>query len=158
MKQIDADLKEAETKAGGLTAWALSFLDDWRKVQSQRIGQQCVAEFVPSALPLAGAEDRMAMTEAVGRAAFALAAYPRGPWPLPGEGSRSYRPPTWPKSPGIFSTTTRNCTTAGKARAIVLYSVGVNGKDDGGRGYYDRNPEEPADQCDDIVVRVPIDK
>lgn len=34
----------------------------------------------------------------------------------------------------------------------VLYSVGVNGKDDGGRGWHDRQGEEP---WDDIVVRTP---
>ena len=41
-------------------------------------------------------------------------------------------------------------------QGYVLYSVGVNKKDDGGRGYDEYNPA--GKQCDDIVVRVPKDK
>jgi len=35
----------------------------------------------------------------------------------------------------------------------LLYSVGVNGKDDGARGYDDRKEDE---DWDDLVVRVPV--
>ena len=37
-------------------------------------------------------------------------------------------------------------------KGYLLYSVGVNGRDDGGRGYDDRKDGE---DCDDIAVRVP---
>jgi len=33
----------------------------------------------------------------------------------------------------------------------LLYSVGANGKDDGGKGYEDQTVDEP---CDDLVVRM----
>jgi len=35
----------------------------------------------------------------------------------------------------------------------LLYSVGINGKDDGGKGYDDR--KNGAEDWDDLVVRVP---
>jgi hypothetical protein len=41
------------------------------------------------------------------------------------------------------------------SRTYLLYSVGVNGKDDGGKGYDDRKSGET---WDDLVVRVPADK
>jgi len=38
----------------------------------------------------------------------------------------------------------------------LLYSVGVNGKDDGGRGREDRKEDEnDTEDWDDLVVRVP---
>jgi surface antigen len=37
----------------------------------------------------------------------------------------------------------------------LLYSVGVNGKDDGGKGYEDRNADGP-EEWDDLIVRMPV--
>jgi len=38
-----------------------------------------------------------------------------------------------------------------KGDRYLLYSVGANGKDDGGKGYEDQTVDEP---CDDLVVRM----
>ena len=42
----------------------------------------------------------------------------------------------------------------------VLYSVGRNGKDDGGRASWDNDQEHPGDNegRDDIAIRVPAKK
>jgi hypothetical protein len=42
-------------------------------------------------------------------------------------------------------------------KGYVLYSVGVNGKDDGGLSYEDQ-PEEPSTDCDydDLIVQIPL--
>ena len=50
------------------------------------------------------------------------------------------------------------CTTPRRARAILLYSVGENGKDDGGRTYGEHDPKNPEHECDDIAVRMPRGK
>jgi hypothetical protein len=44
-----------------------------------------------------------------------------------------------------------------EAEGYLLYSVGVNGKDDGGKGVEDCKEDEPED-WDDLVVRMPAVK
>jgi hypothetical protein len=43
-----------------------------------------------------------------------------------------------------------------EGKGYVLYSVGTNGRDDGGRSVLDRNLVDNAGDWDDIVVRMPI--
>lgn len=44
-----------------------------------------------------------------------------------------------------------------KGKGYLLYSVGINGVDDGGRGY-DQTEDEDWDDWDDLTVRTPAEK
>ena len=72
--------------------------------------------------------------------------------------SRIYRPSISAKISKDFFNHDADLRDSRQGEGYLLYSVGENGKDDGGRGDADRDPKDPKDQCDDIVVRVPRGK
>jgi hypothetical protein len=96
---------------------------------------------------VADAADRVAQTHDNVLAAFALAAYHRDNGKYPGK-LDALAPKYLPKAPAdLFSGGALVYTPT--ADGYLLYSVGINEKDDGGR-----TAEEQAG-CDDLVVRMP---
>ena len=109
-----------------------------------------MALLLPAVTAAADAEDRDAMQFEVTNLAFSLAAYraDHGGYPAKLADLTPKYVPSIPKD--LFSG--RDLHYQQQANGYVLYSVGVNGKDDGGKGYNDRKEGEG---WDDLVVRVP---
>ncbi len=115
------------------------------------LGDVMITLLVPAVRKVQGANDRSEQVQRNLHLAFALAAYQRdeGRYPLKLE---ALAPKYLPAIPGdLFSGKTLVYRPADNG--YLLYSVGVNGKDDGGRSSY-------ADDLpgDDLVVRMPIQK
>jgi hypothetical protein len=148
--QIEADLKErkANVLEGKEIAEALAEGKDKGKAISKAIGDIMICLMTPAVHKVTYAADRIKQTHANLQLAFALAWYhcDHGHYP---KSLDALAPKYLVKVPqDMFS---------GKAlvyrptdKGYLLYSVGVNGKDDGGRGYDD----EPAG--DDLVIRMPL--
>jgi hypothetical protein len=96
-------------------------------------------------------QDRSAMTTELNDLAFSLAAYraDRGSYPAKLADLMSKYAAKIPKD--IFNHDADLHYTR-QGDGYVLYSVGSNGKDDGGKDYEDRRDVADAD---DLVVRVP---
>ncbi len=105
---------------------------------------------VPGLSSAADAEDRGAMQFDLDRLAFALAAYhaDHGTYPAQLADLAPKYAADVPKD--IFSAAELHYRPEGGG--YLLYSVGANGKDDGGKGVADRKAGE---DWDDLAVRVP---
>jgi hypothetical protein len=149
-QKIDADLRKLAKSTSDLKSLALSMLGCPREALSQRLCQVFVALLLPAVSSVADAEDRATMQFDLIKLAFALAAYraDHGEYPARLADLATKYVAAVPKD--IFNG--EELRYKRKAEGYLLYSVGVNGKDDGGKGYDDRKPEET---WDDLVVRVP---
>lgn len=118
--------------------------------RGQLLGDILVAGLVPVFRELQNAADRMQQGRNNLCVAFALAAHQRDHGRYPPDLS-SLAPKYLVKLPfDIFSN--RPLLYRPRADGYLLYSVGVNGRDDGGRAFY----EDPT--CDDLAVRMPLPK
>jgi hypothetical protein len=116
----------------------------------QVIGEILVGLMTPAFRKVQLAGDRTEQTQTNLHLAFALAAYQRDHGRYPRE--LGELAPKYVKSvaPDLFSGKPLIFKPSGNG--YLLYSVGVNGQDDGGRGYDDSPPG------DDLVVRMPLPK
>ena len=107
-----------------------------REAVSERIGQVFVALLLPAVSAAADAEDRGAMQFELIRLAFALAAYraDHGSYPAKLADLAPKYVAEVPKD--IFNAAELHYRREGEG--YLLYSVGVNGKDDGAKSYEDR--------------------
>jgi hypothetical protein len=127
-----------------------STLADPRRTASKRLGQILLHQIVPSISAAADAEDRAAMRFDLTKLAFALAAFRADHGAYPAKLADLV--------PKYVAQLPKDIVTAADlhyrktADGYVLYSVGQNGKDDGGKGYDDRKRNE---DWDDLVIRVP---
>jgi hypothetical protein len=124
-----------------------------RKSVTQRIGLRLASVLIPGPA-VADAEDRGAMQFELTRLAFALAAYraDHGSYPAKLADLAPKYVAEVPKD--IFSAADLHYKQ--ERGGYLLYSVGPNGKDDGGKGRDDRRePEDFNQDWDDIAVRVP---
>ena len=121
-----------------------------RKANSEQIGQILVSQLLPATTACVIAEDRGAMTFDLTKLAFALAAYraDRGAYPAKLADLTPKYVGEVPKD--IFSDSELHYRPQGGG--YLLYSVGPNGKDDGGKGTGDR---QKGEDWDDIAVRMP---
>ena len=127
----------------------LSLLGGVRYAVSERIGQFFVSLLLPDASSCALAVDRSAMRFDLTRLAFALAAYhaDRGAYPEKLADLVPQYVADVPKD--IFSDSDLHYRSEGGG--YLLYSVGPNGKDDGGKG---RDDCKAGEDWDDIAVRI----
>ena len=125
-------------------------LGGMRYAVSERIGQMSCVPASAGGLGGSNAEDRGTMQFDLTRLAFALAAYraDRGTYPAKLADLVPKYVAEVPKD--IFSASELHYRQEGGG--YLLYSVGLNGKDDGGKGMDDRKEGE---DWDDIAVRVP---
>jgi hypothetical protein len=155
LDRIDADLKALKKGIAG-PGVAERLLDEKQTAQTlgKAIGDVLITLLIPAAGRVQLGADRAGQIQENLFVAFALEAYrrERGGYPktldalapqylkqIPGDvfsGKALIYRPAFPKA-------------AGPAQGYLLYSVGINGKDEGGRGYDDQPPG------DDLSVRMP---
>ncbi len=146
---IDEDLKKLKAQRPAVVNAALWVLGGptWR---GKQIGNILVCMLVPAVGKVRAAEDRTQQTHDNLMVALALEAYRRENGTYP-EKLAALAPKFIPAVPGdVFSGEGLIYRREGKG--YLLYSIGPDGKNDGGRG---RDDDPPGD---DIVVRMPPPK
>lgn len=148
--KINADIRRQAALAKDWQSLGLSMLGGMRYAISERVGQIFVSLLLPAITSASNAEDRATMQSDLNRLAFALAAYhaDHGTYPARLADVSPRYVAEVPKD--IFSCGELHYQLEGGG--YLLYSVGVNGKDDGGKGMDDRKAGE---DWDDLAVRVP---
>ena len=151
MDRIDKDLRKLQNTAKDWMSLGLSMLANPRKVISERFGETFVVLFLPALSACTNAEDRSAMQFELTKLAFTLAAYraDHGSYPAKLDDLKPKYISEVPKD--IFNDAALHYQREGDG--YVLYSVGINRKDDGGKGYEDL--KEFNEGWDDLVVRMP---
>jgi acetyl esterase/lipase len=150
LHKLDDDIHKLAAAAKDWKSLGLSILDGPRNAISERMGNLFVALLLPAVSTAVQAEDRGAMQFELTRLAFAMAAYhaDHGAYPAKLADLAPKYVAEVPKD--IFNASELHYRQEGGG--YLLYSVGVNGEDDGGKGYDDRKQGE---DWDDLVVRVP---
>ena len=144
--------KEMKAMQADASDWKLSvLLGSSRQVVSKKIGTVLLGMLVPGISAARNTEDRGAMQLEVNKLGFALAAYRAEHRTYP-ERLAELAPQYLAKVPVDIFANDGPLHYKRQAAGYLLYSVGINGKDDGGRGYNDRKEGE---DCDDISLRVP---
>lgn len=152
LDQLDGELRALRPNATGYGRFK-QFVNegmDPAKAKGRAAGEVLISLLLPAARKVDDAADRAAQTFENTRVAFALAWYQRenGRYPDRLDALALEYLPAAPKD--RFSG--GDPVYRPNASGYLLYSVGVNGKDDGGRGYDSQPPG------DDLVVRVPAAK
>jgi hypothetical protein len=150
--KIDADLHNLTSAMNHVKSFVATMWGNTREAVSERIGHIFLLLLLPSVSAGADAEDRGTMQFDLVKLAFALATYraDHGSFPAKLADLAPKYVAEVPKD--IFNGEEPRYKR--EAEGYLLYSVGVNGKDDGGKGYDDRKPGET---WDDLVVRVPAE-
>ncbi|HEX4611062.1 MAG TPA: hypothetical protein VH092_22925, partial [Urbifossiella sp.] len=141
---VDADIRAAKARAdgGGLAAARTP------KDKGQAIGDVLIGLMMPAAGKVLDAADRTRQAQDNVQTAFALAQYQRATGRFPPT-LDALAPDYLPHAPLDLFTGRPLVYRPGPA-GYLLYSVGINGTDDGGRGY-DSTP-----QGDDLYVQMPV--
>jgi hypothetical protein len=151
-EQFDRDLKELAKAARDPASVAPSALANPCQVISERVGQVMTSLLMPALLAVGQAEARENMRFEVTRLAFALAEYRAR--------QGSYPAKLADLVPKYVARVPRDIFTDGdlhyrlQGDGYLLYSVGPNGKDDGGRNRDDNPADGSLSDCDDIAVHV----
>jgi membrane protease YdiL (CAAX protease family) len=150
LRKLDEDFRKLKATAENKASLEKSMLGDARKALSERLGQVILIMFSPSMVLQGSVADRSAMTFELTKLAFAIAAYraDHGSYPVTLADLAPNYVRQVPKD--LFNDADLHYRREGDG--YLLYSVGVNGKDDGGRGYEDRKAGE---DWDDLLVRMP---
>ncbi len=151
-KEIDADLKKQIEAAKSWKSWAVSLLLDPRPRISEKFSLEMVRSLLPSNGAAINAEDRGNTAFDLTKLAFALAEYRarHGSYPAKLADLVPKYVAVVPKD--IFSGGALHYKP--QADGYLLYSVGPNGIDDGGRNQYDDPNDNKLQGCDDIAVRI----
>jgi hypothetical protein len=135
--------------------------DDPRKLRSGLIGAACLALYAPSMESPVVCRDRDSMRFEVTKLAFAVAAYraDRGSYPAT---LAELLPQYLAEVPKDVFNNDSDLHYTRQGDGYLLYSVGQNGRDDGGKGFDDRKKGESWEEMqrrgedwDDLAVRVP---
>ncbi len=157
LRKLDEDFRVLKATAEDTASLERAILGDRRKALSERFGQLTLAVISP----LAGVklvleiEDRATMTFELDKVACALAAYGADHGSHPAK-LAELEPKLLRQLPkDIFNDSDLHYRREGKG--YLLYSVGSNGRDDGGRGieYGQRSAESLEKGWDDLVVHMP---
>ena len=133
MRRLDDDFRVLKATAGDTALLERSLLGDRRKALSERLGQVTLVVFSPLGGAQGVLEDRATMTFELDKLAFALAAYCADHGSYPAK-LADLEPKFVRKVPkDIFNDSDSHFRREGKG--YLLYSVGSNGRDDGGRGF-----------------------
>jgi hypothetical protein len=145
MSELDKELKEIKAKLTEAGAPPDEAALTRAESKSKFVGEVLIAELLPSAQKVQQAWERTQQNHDNLLVALALAAYQRdhGSYPpdlglLTPKYLDKIPADLFSGQPLIYKTT---------VKGYLLYSVGVNGKDDGGKGY--------DDGADDLVVKMP---
>jgi hypothetical protein len=150
LADCDAEIKKlaASSRDPKTFAWAIL---GGQKAASEQVGRILVCLLLPAVSAALDAEDRMAMQQAENDLAFALAQYraDRGSYPAK---LADLTPKYVAKLPQDIFNNDADLKYRVENGGYLLYSVGPNGKDDGGRGRDDCKNNEG---WDDLTVRMP---
>ena len=156
---VDDERKKARGEVEDLTAAGISLLTGTspRALVSKRLGQVFVALLMPALSVGATAEDRGEMQFELTRVALALAAYRVDQGKHPEKLSEL--------SPRYLAQVPKDRFTDAELHyqrqngGYLLYSVGRNGTDDGGRTLSDiPDDSQERPDWDDLVIRTPVEK
>jgi hypothetical protein len=156
MKTIQEDIRKLQASANDLVSLGLMILIEPRKAISERFGTGFVMLLLPATTAGVTAEDRCSMQFELTKLAFVLAAYraDHDAYPIKLTNLVPKYVANLPKD--IFFNDSE-LHYRQESNGYVLYSVGMNGKDDGGNGLEDVK-ERSNENWDDLVVRMPIAK
>jgi hypothetical protein len=149
-RAFDHELREMAANAQDWAAFIFPYLANPKKAVSQRVGAIFVALMLPAVDAASVAEDRGEMQFEITKLGYALAAYraERGAYPA----KLSEMVPKYmtavPRD--VFNNDELHYRVEGDG--YLLYSVGMNGQDDGSRGY---NDDKTGAGWDDLSLRVP---
>ncbi len=149
---FNKDVKSLAVSIKDYKSFGVAFLFNPQKAASEATGNLLTALLVPAYTACAGAEDRWAMNLDLTKLAFSLAAYrvDHGSYPE----KLSELAPKYAKAVPKDVFNDADLHYRRHDGGYLLYSVGLNGKDDGGRDIDDRK-EGDTEFYDDLVVRVP---
>lgn len=154
IEAIERDLENLRTKAKDRTSLVLGLLSSPREKVSEQIGGALISLLVPTFRSAYVVDDRSAMVRQLTVCSFALAAYraDQGKYPeqlsdlVPRYLTAVPTDAFAPQKPVIYRRT---------EEGVIFYSVGPNGKDDGGRSQECPAAEgEGQPKGDDLVVRM----
>jgi hypothetical protein len=147
---FDAELKKlAESSRNPQTlGWALL---GGQKAVSTQMGQMLVSLLLPVVSAVSGAEDRAAMQRAETDLAFALAQYRADHGAYPAK-LADLAPKYVAKVPRDIFNNDADLKYHAENGSYLLYSFGLNGKDDGGKTNGEFSKSGPGD---DVTVRMP---
>jgi hypothetical protein len=151
IKELEVALHEICKVARDPKSIGWSLLASPRKDISERLGNFIVGMLLPIPWTARDAEDRARMQNKLTDVAFALAAYRADRDSYPPK-LAALVPKYMPKLPKDLFNNDADLHYLPTGDGYLLYSVGINGKDDGGRGEDDRKHDEG---WDDLIVRVP---
>jgi hypothetical protein len=147
--EFETDIRALKAKATDFAGVAKMFREKnySGEAKGEAVGDILIVLMLPAANKVIDASDRVQQTFETVAVAFALAWYQRvnGRYP----DSLARLAPKYLTAVPLDLFTSKDLIYRPSANGYLLYSVGVNGRDDGGRGYDD----QPAG--DDLVVRVP---
>ncbi|HTU89104.1 MAG TPA: hypothetical protein VMF69_03310 [Gemmataceae bacterium] len=150
LKQLDADLRELKKKIEEAMPGPLMLLlaRDSDKIRGETIGNILIGLMLPAFNKVQNAADRCEQNQNNLYVAFALAAYHRHHGRYP-KNLDALTPKYIDKIPkDLFSD--KPLIYRPSDNGYLLYSVGVNGRDEQGRSYNDRP------QGDDLTIRMPL--
>jgi hypothetical protein len=146
--KIDADLKKRKSEMSGVS-YQLKKIFANKRVQGEMMGDILVTLMTPAVLKVQGAHDRTEQKERNLHVAFALAAYRHDHKKYPAR-LDDLAPKYLPTVPGDLFSGKALIYRPAANDGYLFYSVGGNGRDDGGRS----NDDIPAG--DDLPVRMPV--
>jgi hypothetical protein len=150
LRKIDENLRRLKKTAANAESLDELLLDNPEQAFSERLGQVLLTFFMHDPQHYLQVENRATMRFELHRLGFALAAYRADRLAFP-EKLIDLVPDYLAKVPDdIFTGSALHYRREG--RGYLLYSVGINGKSDGARGYEDRKNLE---DWDDLIIRVP---
>ena len=154
LDRVRRDSYRAKAKAVFPEYLELSDICDPQEAVSQRVGEIIVSSFLPVIFKVSESEDRADMILDLDRLALALAAFraEHGSYPA----NLAVLVPQYINRVPQDLFSGRDLHYHREGPGFLLYSVGVNGKDDGGKSVEDRTSWE--EHWDDLVVRVPAKK
>ena len=150
IRKIADETKKATEEARDVGSFALAVSRNPRRAVSERLGRILLAEASASLYTANFIEDSAAIQIELVKLAFAVAVYRADHDAYPATLADLVPKYVAEVPKDIYSGADVHYHAADGG--YLLYSVGVNGKDDGGRTYTDRR--EAGDDFDDIVVRV----
>jgi len=149
---IDDDLHRLAERARNLRSLPLAVLGNPRTAISRQIGMILVTMLLPAVDAATDAEDRATMRSEVTRLGFALAAYRTDHESYPARLSDLVPKYVAEVPHDVFNAEPLHYEP--RRNGYVLYSVGINGEDDKGRSYDDRDENGEYHDWDDITIRV----
>lgn len=154
--EIDRELREHPVRSKDPKRLALAFLQNPRQAPSKMFGEMFAALMLPPMKHVCAAEQRGIARRAVLETGFALAAYRTDERKYPARLDQLV--PKYVDRVPEDRFSGASLVYRPKSKGYVLYSVGPNMQDDGGRGLEDREGADNAGEWDDIVLRMPPSK